>query len=82
MEAQSFNTILDWIHKLGLYVLNKEKEKADDWIIILDESIQLGSDKILVVLVIRESQIDFSIIPSPNFFPNCLSLHKIYLTLQ
>jgi hypothetical protein len=54
------STIMNWVKKLGLYQLEKAKEKADDWIIILDHSIQLGQDKLFVVLGIRESTIDFS----------------------
>lgn len=53
-------TLLNWIHKIGYYELNKKKEKADDWIIILDESIQLGQDKVLMVFGIREKNIDFT----------------------
>jgi hypothetical protein len=34
--------------------------KADDWVIILDESVQFGHSKLLVVLGIRESMIDFT----------------------
>ena len=36
------------------------KEKADDWIIIVDESIGIGQEKVLVVLGIRRSNIDFT----------------------
>lgn len=59
-EDPTNTTIMNWVKKLGLYQLNKPKEKADDWIIILDHSIQLGQDKLFVVLGIRESDIDFS----------------------
>lgn len=52
-------TIMNWVKKLGYYQLNKLKEKADDWIIIPDHSIQLGPEKLFVVLGIRESNIDF-----------------------
>jgi len=51
---------MNWVYKIGYYQLTKPKEKADDWIIILDESIQLGKDKILLILGIRESEIDFN----------------------
>lgn len=59
-RTPSHTSIINWIHKIGYYELNKEKEKADDWIILLDHSIQIGKEKIFVVLGIRESQIDFS----------------------
>jgi hypothetical protein len=55
----TYTTLLNWIHKLGYYQLTREKEKADDWIIILDESIQLGTDKALVLFGIREREIKF-----------------------
>jgi hypothetical protein len=55
----TYTTLLNWIHKLGYYQLTREKEKADDWIIILDESIQMGTDKALVLFGIREREIKF-----------------------
>jgi hypothetical protein len=53
-------TILLWVKKMGVYKLSQIKEKAADWIIMIDESIEFGHDKLLVVLGIRESDIDFS----------------------
>lgn len=49
-----------WIKKIGYIQLQSAKEKADDWIIILDESIGIGQEKVLVVLGIRRSHVDFS----------------------
>ena len=40
--------------------MQSTKEKADDWIIILDESIGIGQEKVLVILGIRRSHVDFS----------------------
>lgn len=59
-KVPTHTTIINWIHKIGYYELTKQKEKADDWIIILDESIQLGQEKILVIYGIREKNIDFT----------------------
>lgn len=59
-KTPSYTTLLNWVHKIGYFELNRTKEKADDWIIILDESIQLGNDKVLVIFGIRESEIDFT----------------------
>lgn len=56
----SHTTGLNWIHKIGYYELTKEKERADDWVIMVDESIQLGQEKALIVLGIREKDIDFT----------------------
>jgi len=76
-KAPSYTTLLNWIHKIGYYELNKIKEKADDWIIILDESIQLGCDKILVIFGIRESEIDFT---RPLNFQDLVPLREISKT--
>ncbi len=59
-QTPAYSTILTWIQKIGYYELTKPKERAGDWIIIIDESIQIGQDKLLVILGIRESEIDFN----------------------
>ena len=59
-KVPTHTMLLNWIHKIGYYQLIRPKEKADDWIVILDESIQLGQDKVLVIFGIREKDIDFS----------------------
>jgi len=53
----SNKSIMIWVKKAGYYYLTQPKEKADDWIIILDESIQLGTEKLLVIFGIREKNI-------------------------
>jgi hypothetical protein len=42
-----------WMLKLGYYNLTKEQTIADDWIYIIDHSIQMGNAKLLVILGIR-----------------------------
>jgi hypothetical protein len=56
----SYQTGLLWVKKVGYYQLQKPKEKADDWIIIVDESIGVGQEKVLVVLGIRRKDIEFN----------------------
>ena len=53
-HSPSHVTIRNWTLKLGYYELFHPKEKADDWIILLDHSVQFGREKIFVVLGIRE----------------------------
>lgn len=60
VRKPSHTTVMNWVHKIGLYQLSRKKEKADDWVILLDHSIQLGREKLFVVLGIRESEIDFT----------------------
>ncbi len=45
--------------KIGFYQLHCNKEQADDWIIIADESIGIGQEKTLVILGSRRKNIDF-----------------------
>lgn len=61
LKTPSHVTILIWAKKkTGIYFLNSQKEKSDDWIILIDESVEFGNDKLLVILGIREAHIDFS----------------------
>ena len=60
VRKPSHTTVMNWVHKVGLYQLSRKKRKADDWVIVLDHSIQLGCEKLFVVLGIRESEIDFT----------------------
>lgn len=42
--------IQNWVLRLGLYNLNKAKEKRNDWIYILDHTIEFGQKKCLLIL--------------------------------
>ncbi len=42
-----------WILRLGYYKLTREKDKADDWVWIIDHTVQIGAEKCLVILGIR-----------------------------
>jgi len=46
-----------WLMRLGYYKLNRPKQRADDWVWIIDHSIQLSSEKCLVILGIRLSHL-------------------------
>lgn len=54
-ETPTHVTIRNWALKIGYYELTRKKMKADDWIILLDHSIQFGQEKIFVILGIKES---------------------------
>lgn len=45
----------NWILRIGLHELNRLKEIADDWALIMDHTIQLGKIKVLVVVGCRLS---------------------------
>lgn len=59
-EIPTHTTIISYVKRMGVYNLTCQKEKADDWIIILDESVEFGNEKILVILGVREKDIDFN----------------------
>ncbi|MEJ6487270.1 hypothetical protein N0Y54_39520 [Nostoc punctiforme UO1] len=45
----SFSSIRKWLGRIGLYELNREKEYRSDWIFIVDLTVELGTEKALVV---------------------------------
>jgi hypothetical protein len=42
-----------WLLRIGLYKLERAKPIADDWIWIIDHTVQLGKEKCMVILGIR-----------------------------
>lgn len=48
-----------WLLRLGYYKLTRPKEIAQDWVWIVDHSLQLGSEKCLVILGVRLSGLPF-----------------------
>ncbi len=42
-----------WLLRLGYYKLMKPKEQADDWVWIIDHTVQLGVEKCLLILGVR-----------------------------
>lgn len=59
-KAPCYTTILNWTKKLGYSQLTRDFGKADDWVIILDESIEFGHNKLLVIYGLRSSKINFT----------------------
>jgi hypothetical protein len=46
-----------WLMRLGYFKLNRQKKIADDWIWIVDHSVQIGSEKCFVILGVRLSDL-------------------------
>lgn len=42
-----------WLLRLGYYKLTRAKEQADDWVWIIDHTVQVGQEKCLVILGVR-----------------------------
>ena len=49
------NTGRMWLLRLGLYELTRPKQRAEDWVWIMDHTIQLGPWKCLIIVAIRLS---------------------------
>ena len=49
----SWTTTRLWLLKLGLHKLTREKPIADDWIWIVDHTVQWGSEKCLLIVGLR-----------------------------
>ncbi len=51
--APAANSIKQWLLKLGLFKLNRPKDKSGTWIHIVDTTIQMGAQKAVLVLGLR-----------------------------
>jgi hypothetical protein len=47
-----------WLLRLGLHQLNRPQELADDWMWIIDHTMQLGDRKCLIIVGLRQSAWD------------------------
>jgi hypothetical protein len=56
-SSPNFNTIRQWVLRLGLYELNRKREYRSDWIFILDMTIEIGKNKCLVILGISQEKL-------------------------
>jgi hypothetical protein len=45
-----------WLLRIGLFELQRPKEQADDWVWIVDHTVQLGTVKVLLIVGLRLSQ--------------------------
>jgi hypothetical protein len=52
----SWYSVRLWVMRLGYHELTRPKEKANDWVWIIDHSIQLGEEKCLVIVGLRLSE--------------------------
>lgn len=57
-KLPSYSVIRTWWARLGLFQLQREKEKRDDRIWIMDLTVELGTEKCLVILGITEEKIE------------------------
>jgi hypothetical protein len=49
-KGVSPETIRHWLHRTGYYLLHRPLERRDDWVIVLDHTMELGAARCLLVL--------------------------------
>ena len=54
-RAPSYVSVRRWLLRVGLYDLTRSKQQADDWIWIVDHTMQIGERKCLIIVGIRQS---------------------------
>src|SRR5262249_19215637 len=52
-----YTTVRYWLLRVGLHKLHRPKERASDWVWIIDHSNQIGKEKCLLILGVRVSQL-------------------------
>lgn len=62
----SDKSINRWLTRVGLYKLNTPKEIADDWAFIIDNSIQVGTQKCLLILGVRLNSVKWKSLTFEN----------------
>jgi hypothetical protein len=55
--APSFSSIRQWLGRIGIYELRRDKEYRNDWIFIIDFTLELGKQKALVVLGVTQQHL-------------------------
>jgi len=48
-----------WLQRLGLFALREGLEVADDWVYLIDHSVQIGTVKVCVILGLRLRDVPF-----------------------
>ena len=48
-----------WLQRLGLFALREELEVADDWVYLIDHSVQIGTVKVCVILGLQLCEVPF-----------------------
>ena len=57
IEMPSWSAGRLWLLRIGLYKIERPRTIADDWIWIIDHTVQLGNEKCMVILGVRESSL-------------------------
>jgi hypothetical protein len=53
----AYTTVLNWVYRCGLAILQRPPERREDWIFVADHTLGLGASKCLVILGIPASRL-------------------------
>jgi hypothetical protein len=70
-EEPDWTTGRWWLLRVGLAMLLEPKEQADDWLLLIDHSAQIGQEKCLLILGVRAANL-----PAPG---SCLRFEDLKL---
>ncbi len=71
------NTVESWLLRLGLHELRRPKERADDWVFLVDHTLQLGTLKCLLIVGIRQEVWEKRTAPLTHQDLNVLALEPV-----
>ncbi len=66
LPVPSFSSVRNWVLRLGLYQLLSTPAFAEDWIFIIDLTTELGTNKALVILGLRQFHLQ-KLLSQPEF---------------
>ncbi len=58
ISTASNSCIREWVLRMGLGILKQDIQKRNDWVYIIDFSIQLGSERCLLILGVTKKQLN------------------------
>jgi hypothetical protein len=56
-HAPALSTVRSWLFRMGLSLLRQPLERREDWILILDLTVEMGTDKVCVILAISQERL-------------------------
>ncbi len=58
IPVPNYSSIRNWCYRMGMYLLNSQPERRDDWVWIIDVCVELGVKKCLLVLGVPQDYIE------------------------
>jgi hypothetical protein len=49
LDSPHYSSVKSWVDRIGLYELQRPKEQRNDWIYLIDLTLELGNSKALVI---------------------------------